>query len=419
MKIEKYVKENLEDSAEDIALMCDIEETLVTKHFLSLPLTPMQKFKVAEMFQSNLSTSDIARMLKSSKEKVDEYIERYFITFAGIEGNCILRIIQNNFGDISASKLRDLIVKKDLKLQDQLGCILRDKNGEEYMKLLEYFKKFEESRAFLQIDMALTEQGILTDLGQLSVRLHKVQTVIKNNLEQYNPCLIEREHKICTQMTEMKEIFSIFGNTQITFHTYRMIISDSLEELIQRSDWSSKQPQNVFKELLPQIFYYLKCGLTFKHLSNMIALSYRRVFTTHDLFHSIFQLSDPVLRGFCVEHYSFSNPIPLFYPQIPNAETKIMKTTVCKELWYSLEDFNGLVSFGIGRASWNPVGKSYLLDLIFETDFVKGSPQNSAFHYNSIDIQMTKNLFGEMKDRSNKESTKWAYIDCHGESNVD
>ena len=151
----------------------------------------------------------------------------------------------------------------------------------------------------------------------------------------------------------------------------------------------------------------------------MIALSYKRVFTTHDLFHLIFQLSDPVLRGFCVEHYSFSNPIPLFYPQLPNTRTKVIKTTVCEELWYSLEDFNGLVSFGIGRASWNPVGKSYLLDLIFETDFVKGSPQNSAFHYNSIDIQMTKNLFGEMKDRSSKESTKWAYIDCHGESNVD
>ena len=425
LKIEKCIEEYPEDGAEDIALTCDIEEALVTKYLLSLPLTPNQKSKVAEMFQSNLSTSDIASMLKSSIEKVDEYIRQTFVTFTGEEGNHILLIVQNNFDNLSPSKLRDLIVKRDLKLQDQLGCIFRDNNREEYMRLVDYFNKFEESITFLQIDMTLTLEDILTiresdytDLEQLGVKLHKVQTVIRNYLEQYNPCLIEREHKIGTQMTEIKHLVNIFGNTQLTFHTYRMIISDSLEEVIQQSNWSSKQPQNAFKDLLPQIFYYLKCSLPFEHLSNMIALSYKRVFTTHDLFHLIFQLSDPVLRGFCVEHYSFSNPIPLFYPQLPNARTNIMKTTLCEELWYSLEDFNGLVSFGIGRASWNPVGKSYLLDLVFETDFVKGSPQNSAFHYSSIDIQMTKNLFGE-KDRSSKESTKWAYIDCHGESNVD
>ena len=426
LKIEKFMKEYPEDGAEDIALMCDIEETLVTKYFFSLPLTPIQKTKIAEMFISNLSTSDIAKMLKLSVGKVDEYIEETLITFDGIEGNYILLIIQNNFGYISPSKLRDLIMKKDLTLQDQLGCILHDKNTEKHKKLVDYFNKFEESRTFLQIDITLTLEDILTirqsdctELEQLSVRLHKVQTVIRDYLEQYNPCLLEREHKMGTQMTEMKRIVNIFGNTQLTFHTYRMIISDSLEELIQQSNWSIKQPQNAFKDLLPQIFYYLKCSLPFEHLSNMISLSYKRVFTTHDLFHLIFQLSDPVLRGFCVEHYSFSNPIPLFYPQLPNTMTKIMKTTLCEELWYSLEDFNGLVSFGIGRASWNPVGKSYLLDLIFETDFVKGSPKNSAFHYGSIDIQMTKNLFGEMKDKSSKESTKWAYIDCHGESKIE
>ncbi|KAI6655288.1 P-loop containing nucleoside triphosphate hydrolase, partial [Oopsacas minuta] len=84
-----------------------------------------------------------------------------------------------------------------------------------------------------------------------------------------------------------------------------------------------------------------------------------------------------------------------------------------------MQPFNGLVSFGIGKAGWNPIGKSFLVDLIFDTDFVKGSSQNSAFHFNSIDIQMTKNLFGERKDKTSLESTKWAYIDCHGHSNYD
>ena len=274
--------------------------------------------------------------------------------------------------------------------------------------------------------MTLTLEDIMTikqsdciDLEQLSVKLHKVQTVIKDYLEQYHPNSIVRKHNKITQISEMEQIANVFGNTPLTFHIYRMIISDSLEELILQSNWSSKKPQNAFRQLLPQIFYYLKCSLPLEHLSNMIALSYKGVFTTHDLFHLIFQLSDPVLKGFCIEHYSFSNSIPLIYTQLPDAESKILKTAVCEELWYSLEDFNGLVSFGVGRASWNPVGKSYLLDMIFETDFVKGNPQKSAFHYNSIDIQLTKNLFGEMKDTSSKESTKWAYIDCHGESDSD
>ena len=426
LKIEECMKENPEYETEDIAFMCDIEEALVTKHLVSLPLTPNQKAKIAEMLLSSCSTRDIANMLKLSIEKVDEYIEQTFITFTGIEGSNILLLIQKNFGELSASNLRDLIVKRDLKLQDQLGCILRDKNRDEYGKLVDYFNKFEESKAFLRIDMTLTLKDILIirqsdcdDLEQLSERIQKVQTVIIDYLEQYSPNSIVREHNTSTQMSEMKQIANIFGNTQLTFHTYRMIISDSLEELIQQSDWSSKEPQNAFKELLPQIFYYLKCSLPLEHLSNMIALSYKGAFTTHDLFHLILQLSDPVVKGFCIEHYSFSNPIPLIYTQLPNTGTKNMRTTVCEELWYSLEDFNGLVSFGIGRANWNPVGKSYLLDLIFETDFVKGSPQNSAFHYSSIDIQLTKNLFGEMKDTASKESTKWAYIDCHGESKVD
>ena len=309
-KIEKYMKETPDCDAQEIALMCDIEEALVAKYLLSLPLTPDQKARVSELFQSNCSTRDIANMLKLSIEKVDEYVEKTFIT-------------------------------------------------------------------------------------------------------------LDREHKMDMQMTEMKQIVKTFGNTQLTFHSSRMIVSDSFEEKIQKSDWSSKKPKNAFNELLPQIFYYLRCSLPLEDLSNMIMLSYRGVFTTHDLFHLIFQLSDPVLRGFCIENYSFSNPVPLVYTQLPKLNSARLTTTVCEELWYTLEDFNGLVSFGIGRASWNPVGKSYLLDLIFETDFVKGSPQGSAFHYSSIDIQMTRNLFGEMKGTSIKESTKWAYIDCHGESNVD
>ena len=123
-------------------------------------------------------------------------------------------------------------------------------------------------------------------------------------------------------------------------------------------------------------------------------------------------MSDPVVRGLCIEHYSFSNPVPFYYPILglyPPEQTS-SQFEICKELWYSLQQFSGLVSFGLGWASWNPIGKSHLLDLMFKTDFL--SPQSSPFHLSSIDIQMTKNLFGK-KHKDTPESTQWAYIDCH------
>ena len=151
---------------------------------------------------------------------------------------------------------------------------------------------------------------------------------------------------------------------------------------------------------------------------NLALLSITNIqLTTLDIFHLIFQMSDPVVRGLCIEHYSFSNPVPFYYPILrpyPQEQTSC-QFEICKELWYSLQQFSGLVSFGLGWASWNPIGKSHLLDLMFETDFVKGSPQNSPFHLGSIDIQMTKNLFG---DRNKHETTKWTYIDCHRSSDI-
>ncbi|KAI6656615.1 hypothetical protein LOD99_1410 [Oopsacas minuta] len=181
----------------------------------------------------------------------------------------------------------------------------------------------------------------------------------------------------------------------------------------------NETPRDVFRQVLPLAFYYLKCSLPFEDITQIIANASNLILTTHDLFHIIFQLSEPVLRGFCIEHYSFSNSVPFYYPILPSKSLKQKDTkfAICKELWYSLQQFNGLVSFGLGRAGWNPVGKSYLLDFIFETDFVKGNPQNSTFHFNSIDIQMTKNLFGKMKNTSDAESIKWAYIDCHRQTN--
>ena len=410
-KIRNCLKENPEyGCANDISLFCDIDESLVSNYLDSLPLTLVQKNAIAEKYNSGCSICDIVKMMDIPIEKVHEYIESTFITFDGKKGKQAYSIIQKYFSESSPFKLRTLIISNDLRLQDQLGCVLRQRNNDEYLQLRRYFQKFTESMSFLDIGMKLTIEDIYVikqnkheNLEQLSVRLHKVKTAISDYLDQYEPFNVVQEYNTSLQMSRMKQILSNFGKNQLSFETYRMIICDSLENMIRESDWTSKCPRDSFRELLPLVFYYLKCSLPLEYLSNMIALSYKGTFTSHDLFHIIFQLSDSMLKGFCLEHYSFSNPIPLIYSILPNAATKGIKTTVCEELWYSLDSFKGLVSFGIGRASWNPVGKSHLLDLIFETDFVKGSPQNSAFHYNSIDIQLTRNLFGE--EISGMEST--------------
>ena len=411
------------DDPEDIALAHDIEIAIVKAYFESLPLSDSQKAAIGLKLNAGYSICDIANTLKLSGKKVRDFIESTFITFQGAEGQEMLGIIQNFFPEIECSNLREMIVSKNLKLQDKLCCILMEKNINDYVQLKRYFGRFEESKLFFDITSTLTIDDIyqirgnsLDNIERLSLQLNKVETLIRNYLERYQPNSVVTEHCTNSQINQIQKIFKIFGNDRITFHMYRMIISNSFEDVIHNAELEEQAPTNVLQELLPLAFYYLKCSLPLDDITHIIANTSKITLTTHDLFHILFQLSDPVLRGYCIEHYSFSNPVPLYFPKLINPDEELKKFEICKELWYSLREFNGLVSFGLGRAGWNPIGKSYLLDFIFGTDFVRGNPQTSAFHFNSIDIQMTKNLFGEMMS---VESTKWAYIDCHGHSNLD
>ena len=423
--IEACLNENPEvDDPEDIALICELEIATVRAYFESLPLNDDQKAAIQDKLNVGNSISDIANLIKLPERKVRDYIETTFLTFHGAEGENTLRIIQKIFPGIQCSKLREMVISRNLKLQNKLGCILQKKNIYEYEKLKDYFGRFSESKNFFDFDLELTLAEIflireksLDDIEHLSVQLNKVETVIKSYLIQYDPNPVERLSCTNSQIKQIRKIFTNFGNVRITFHMYRMIISNSFEDLIHGLEEKEQSSKNVLQDILPLAFYYLKCSLPFDDITQLIANTIKITLTTHDLFHILFQLSDQVLRGYCIEHYSFSNPVPLYYPKLINSSTrnKFANFQICKELWYSLQEFNGLISFGLGRASWNPIGKSYLLDFIFGTDFVRGNPKTSAFHLDSIDIQMTRNLFGEI---SSAESTKWAYIDCHGHSNL-
>ena len=423
MLVEDCLRENPQYSTpEDIFLLTDVPLQMVASYLQDRPLDDKQKTDIKKKVDTGTSIHDISVNLGITLIKAREYVESTFLTFTCEEGRKCLQIILKTFGDFSTFELRRLVISNNLKLQDKLCCILLKRNKEDYNQLKKYFAKFEESSSFFKINTELTIEDIdlinqSSDIENLSIQLRIVESVIRDYLEQYHPNKTVEVYCKTNQRYLIKQFLADYRSTPLSFHSYRMIVTHSFKEIIRDANANRNQEQK-FNCLLPLAFYYLKCSLPLEDITQMLSDSGDKTLTTHDLFHIIFQLSDPVLRGFCIEHYSFSNPVPFYYPDLhsTNLNQNHVEFAICSELWYSIQQYNGLISFGLGRAGWNPIGKSHLLDLIFETDFVRGNPQKSAFHFNSIDIQMTNNLFGETQ-RHADESIKWAFIDCNGHSN--
>ena len=426
-EFELLVKKNSSESLKEFSLVHGIDEDVISAylaHSETIPLTESEKVAIKEHLDAGSSVTKIAEDLKISLKKINEYVENKFILFNGKDGEAVLAIIRKHFGRYPIVKLREMIAKKDMDLQEMICFELLKKNESEYVAVKDYFMKFEESRNFFNIKTLSIEAktcirgSSLDNTKELSVKLNVMERLIREYFLQYSPdkqLILDCAQDQFIQIQKMKENF--LTDIQISHTTYRMILSDSSDTLIQNAKKLRGSPKKVFDELLPLTFYYLKCSLPLEEITQIINSITKIFLTTLDLFHLIFQMSDPVVRGLCIEHYSFSNPVPFYYPILSPylPEQKSCEFQICKELWYSLQQFSGLVSFGLGWASWNPIGKSHLLDLMFQTDFVEGNPQNSPFHLGSIDIQMTKNLFGQ---RVIGESTQWAYIDCHRYSDI-
>ena len=426
-EFELLVKNNPSESLEEISLTHGIDEDVISAYLAyseTIPLTEFEKVAIKEYLDAGYPLAKIAEDLKISRKKINEYVENNFILFNGKDGEAVLAIISKHFGRYSIVKLREMIAKKDMDLQEKICFELLKKNVPEYLAVKIYFMKFEESQNYFNIKTLSIEAKTcirasgLDNTKELSVKLNVMERLIREYFLQYyldEHLMLDCAQNQFIQIQKMKANF--LTGIQISHTTYRMIISDSSETLIQNAKKLRGSPKKVFDELLPLTFYYLKCSLPLEEITEIINSITKISLTTLDLFHLIFQMSDPVVRGLCIEHYSFSNPVPFYYPILspyPPKQT-FCRFKICNELWYSLQQFDGLVSFGVGWASWNPIGKSHLLDLMFKTDFVEGSPQNSPFHLGSIDIQMNKNLFGQ---RVSDESTQWAYIDCHRCSDI-
>ena len=75
----------------------------------------------------------------------------------------MLNIIQNQsyFVNLSDIKILEMIRSRDIRLQNKLCCCLFKCNSNEYHQLVGYFRKFDESRNFFEVEKTLSFEDIL------------------------------------------------------------------------------------------------------------------------------------------------------------------------------------------------------------------------------------------------------------------
>ena len=130
------------EKPEDIALLLEIDVDLVITYMDSKPLTSRQKKFIVDMYNKGYNVSDIKDQLLISNTKIMKHLEATILVFDSKEGKKVLEIIYKHFDKVPISKLREMIINEDLKLQDAL-YILSMKNETECKQIFHYFKRFQ------------------------------------------------------------------------------------------------------------------------------------------------------------------------------------------------------------------------------------------------------------------------------------
>ena len=223
-----------------------------------------------------------------------------------------------------------------------------------------------------------------------------------------------------TQVELLSKFYSFSAEyfpTKLDIAQYRMLYSDSYSEQLENLAYKCSSSREIMTYLIPLTLYNLNCNLKFSHLLEQFDPTLLDIKSPSELFHLLFQNSELLLRAMYIHHYSFSNPIPFYYPIVKAYSAKHpIEYTICKELWYSLTPHNAVMSFGLGSAAVTPIGKSTFLDLVFELDFTANSLLTSCFHASTIDLRLTKNFFPG--DSCSDYYTEWAFFDFNGPTNT-
>ena len=228
----------------------------------------------------------------------------------------------------------------------------------------------------------------------------------------------ERDETPLQVLTRFQTFSNEYFPSALKIARYRMLFSDSFSEQLEHLTYECNSPSEIMDSLIPLALYYLNCNLPFIELLEMIDSNLLDIPSPVDLIHILFQNSEKLLRAIILNHYSFSNPIPFYFPMIkPYSEEDSIEYTICHELWYSLNPHNAVASFGLGIAANDPIGKSTLLDLIFELNFAANSTSNSCFHAGSIDLRLTKNFYSSVM--CDPHLIDWAFFDFHAPTNFE
>ena len=315
------------------------------------------------------------------------------------------------------------IMFKDLKLVSQ-AYELRKNDPEAFEKVKEYLSNFTESKDFLdvQVELTLLERERIrghdpSDASMLSNELQVIESVIRDYILQYKLDAEEKSYYSGKQVKAISQLSHITNNRHIiTINDYKRIYTHSYSFYLAELKRNSERLgfYELFETIIHIVFYCIKCNLSLDDITrHLMPLTENGVpKTNHELFHLIFQQSDSLVRALCIENYCFSFPVPFYYPLLlPYINDVSPHFKISEELWFTFPKCLAIVSFGVGSAGCNPVGKSHLLDQIFGTDFSKTNDQKSAFHFQSIDVQFTNNMFTD--GSSNSDDDKFAFFDCH------
>ena len=206
-----------------------------------------------------------------------------------------------------------------------------------------------------------------------------------------------------------------FENT-ISISDYKIITIESNRNVLEKFSEMLKEKFSIpnITNIQSILFYYLKCGLAFDEILNYLCKNNSPgvAKTSNELFHSIFRQSDPLVKVLCIDDYSFNFPVPFYYPSIKLIDKNADKVDfeICQELWYTFPECLAIASFGLGMAGYSSIGKSELLDLVFNTNFVTNKADRSPFQLNSIEVKISKDLSEKCDDI---KVPTFALFNCH------
>ena len=209
-----------------------------------------------------------------------------------------------------------------------------------------------------------------------------------------------------------QEISARYFKSKLNMSQYRLLSNDTLrEQMIVYNAASTKD--ETMNSLIPLFLYFLSCNLPLNYLIERIDPNLFPIKCPNELFQLLFQNSEKHLKAIFIHHYSFCNPIPFYYPIIRDySKIEPVEFALCEELWYSLTPHNAVMSFGIGNAANTPVGKSNLIDVIFQLNFVPNNLCSCCFHPGTVDLRLTKNFIEGAE--CEPYFTDWAFFDYHG-----